>query len=158
MKVLPNLYVGGASVLRTLGTTSSVFRQYGATDSMPFLKGKTVSLRFNIKLLSGDITEVHAGLYNNSTGGWAGPLLKYPIENGVVKIEGITYPTDEQRYTIYTYNGLAGQTTGIDVERWNAHIAEGSQASDIWVPAESEMTESQRALMKYGEYKEIKSF
>lgn len=54
----------------------------------------------------------------------------------------------------YDTNYVAGES----IRFISCSVHEGEQGSDVYVPHHSTMTPEQIALMKYGEYKEIKSF
>ena len=119
-------------------------------------KGQTISFRLNRKVINGETPTFAILVYNVTKPG----SEKYFTLNNtdVVRLSNIEIPDIDGDLLLLTYNGIPGNTLGIDVEYSSPYLCIGKTLPDIYIPAKTDLPSNQQAYYPTdGNYNEIKA-
>lgn len=117
-------------------------------------KGKTISFSLHRKVIKGVTPTFTTLIYNLKKPGTEKSFILN--DTNVAKLNNIEVPDVDGELQILTYNGLSGNTLGIDVEYSKPYLCIGETLPDIYIPAKIDLKNPTLYPID-GQYEEIKA-
>ena len=130
------------------GTHTHIYLSFNVTK----YKGQTISFSLHREVIKGETPTFTMILYN---------VPKNKIEKRftlnntkISKLNSVEIPDVEDELLLLTYNGLSGETLGIDVEYSKPYLCIGETLPDVYIPAKADLKNPTLYPID-GEYEEI---
>lgn len=148
MLVKENLLENTTSVIK--GVHKYAYMGFNVTK----FKGQIISFSLHRKVIKGETPIFTTNIYNTVKS--KTEQFFSQKQSDIAIVQGAKIPNTDEDILLLTYNGIPGNTLGVDVEYSKPYLCIGDTLPDIYIPAKADLIKSS-LYPNDGEYTEIKA-